>query len=97
MAAHVVNSNGNNGVVATLKPFVPAASAIVALIAFFGATFQYMRIEKARESCELRRESRSQPTSLLHFRATRTLGLDRSSQPFGIFENSWRSRQTRRN
>ena len=47
LATHVVNSNGNSGVVATLKPFVPAASAIVALIAFVGATFQYMRDRKS--------------------------------------------------
>jgi hypothetical protein len=47
LATHVVNSNGNNGVVATLKPFVPVASAIVALIAFVGATFQYIRDRKS--------------------------------------------------
>ena len=46
LVSHVVNSKGHNGLVATVKPFAPVAPAVVALIAFAGATFQYVRDRK---------------------------------------------------
>lgn len=46
LASPMANLNGSNDIVATLKPFLPLASAVVALIAFIAATLQYIRDRK---------------------------------------------------
>jgi hypothetical protein len=46
LVPHVAQSKGHTSVLSTLQPFAPVAGAAVALIAFVGATVQYLRDRK---------------------------------------------------